>query len=708
MHYKDLPNDSTGIFLRTAVQMRLVSEDMAVQAWEGAAHKRMSVPEYLVQEGLLTQVAADSILDRIFHPSEVPVIAGYRVLQKLGSGATATVYRARQLSIDREVALKLLSPHFLQHPKARQHFLAEARSAASVTHPNVVAIHDIGEDRKRLFIALEYVPGGDAASYAKREGGKLSDRTCLHLMGDMARALGAIHKVGMLHRDVKPSNILIDANGMAKLADLGLACPRQEGDDSSIEHAIVGTPSYMSPEQARGDPIDHRTDLFSLGATILDLATGHPPHAEKSPYLTVQAAAQGRAPDPAALKPHMSKSLARILRSLLQTDPNRRFPDASVLLGEIAAALETAPSIGHLASAGRSRPRIVVPELPSSSRTHKRKPRGSNRYVWVHWILISGILAIIGGIVFWLQTRSSLIAEPISSTVATQSSHKGDTAKLHSATIPKIAPQTATASVIEAPKVFPAWSVETDTTGPLVQIALGKDTLRFRRLPKGFFRLGATAPPNLRDKPILTPVTITKSIWLAQSEVTQGLWENVMGTNPSAHTNRESPVESVSFKDIQRFITLLESRLPGIKVRLPTEAEWEYGAACGQDSFDSDQAAEREWHRISVRRQGTGDFPQPRERRPANLWGLYDMLGNVREWTIDFWSIPDGEPRLDPMVVQGGTNRVVKGGCYVDRAEDCAPWKRSQVDSEGASEKIGFRLVLLAPMTGKTLPKAAK
>jgi formylglycine-generating enzyme required for sulfatase activity len=258
------------------------------------------------------------------------------------------------------------------------------------------------------------------------------------------------------------------------------------------------------------------------------------------------------------------------------------------------------------------------------------------------------------------------------------------------------------------PKILPTWTLETDSSGPLIQIALGKDTLRFRRLPKGFFRLGATAPPDLRDKPILTPVTISKPLWLAQSEVTQGLWENVMGTNPSSHTNRESPVESVSFSDIQRFITLFESRLPGLKVRLPTEAEWEYGAACGKDSFDSDQAAEREWHRISVRRQGTGDFPQPRERRPANLWGLYDMLGNVREWTIDLWNIPDGEPRIDPMVVKGGTNRVVKGGCYADRTEDCSPWKRTRVDSEGASEKIGFRLVLIAPMTGKALPEETK
>lgn len=705
MNFTDLPKDSTGIFLRTAVEMRLLSEDMAVQAWEGAAQKRMSVPDFLVQEALLTRVAAESILDRIFHPSEVPVIAGYRVLQKLGSGATATVYRARQLSIDREVALKLLSPHFLQHPKARQHFLAEARSAASVTHPNVVAIHDIGEDRKRLFIALEYVPGGDAASYAKREGGKLSDRTCLYLMGDLARALGAIHKAGMFHRDVKPTNILLDANGMAKLADLGLCCPRQEGDDSSIEHVIVGTPSYMSPEQARGDPIDHRADLFSLGATIMDLATGQPPHAEKSPYLTVQAAAKGGATDPAALKPNMSKSLARILRSLLQTDPNRRFPDTAILLGEIAAAIETAPSVGHLASGGRSRPRIVVPELPSSSRTQKRKPRGRDRFAWVQWVLVGGILTIIGVIVFWLQNRSPLVSEPITPTVVTDLSKKGDTPKTLSATTPKIVPQTATASVIDEPKVLPAWSVQTDTTGPLVQISLGKDSLRFRRLPKGFFRLGATAPPDLRDKPILTPVTFTKPIWMAQSEVTQGLWENVMGTNPSVHIQRETPVESVSFKDIQRFITILESRLPGLKVRLPTEAEWEYGAACGKDSFDSDQAAEREWHRISVRRQGTGDFPQPRERRPANLWGLYDMLGNVREWTIDLWNIPDGEPRIDPLVFKGGTNRVVKGGCYADRAEDCAPWKRSQADSEGASEKIGFRLVLLAPMTGKTLPE---
>nr|MBA3938581.1 serine/threonine protein kinase [Planctomycetota bacterium] len=201
--------------------------------------------------------------------TELPAaIGGYRILARLGAGGMATVYRALQVGLQREVALKVVAQHLAGDADFGERFLREARAGALVNHVNVVACYDAGRADGQLYMAMELVSGGDLAQLLERKGGTLDEALALNLMRDSAAGLEAIEAAGLIHRDLKPANIFLTERGVAKLADLGLV--RFTGDDRVTQPGMVmGTPAYISPEQARGvADVDIRTDIYSLGASL--------------------------------------------------------------------------------------------------------------------------------------------------------------------------------------------------------------------------------------------------------------------------------------------------------------------------------------------------------------------------------------------------------------------------------------------------------
>jgi len=264
-------------------------------------------------------------------------LGGYRLVRRLGSGAMADVYLAEQESLARPVAVKVLRPEAARQPTAVQRFEQEARAAAALVHGHIVQIHEVACVEGVHFLAEEYVAGPTLKAWLAVRG-RLDARQALAVLGQVGSALVPAAERGVVHRDIKPENLLVTPKGDVKVADFGLARVLEgpPGTDLTQEGMTLGTPLYMSPEQAEGRPVDTRSDLYSLGATAYHLLTGRPPF----DGATSVAVALAHVRDPlvpiAELRPDLPVGLCRIVDTLLAKDPAGRFAGPSDLLRALA------------------------------------------------------------------------------------------------------------------------------------------------------------------------------------------------------------------------------------------------------------------------------------------------------------------------------------------------------------------------------------
>ncbi|MEQ1892195.1 MAG: serine/threonine-protein kinase [Planctomycetota bacterium] len=294
-----------------------------------------------------------------------PAIPGYELQGFLGRGSSGVVYRARQLAVDREVAIKILHPHMAQESRIVRRLQREARTTARLAHPHIVSAVDMGEVDGRWWYAMEFVDGPSLAQRLRTEG-RLREREALRLFIPLCEALLHLWEHGVVHRDIKPANILIDKAGGARLADLGLAVAE---DDPSITGTggTLGTPHYISPEQAV-DPrkADVKSDIWSFGATLYHAVCGQPPFAGASAAEVLSGVLYSRIPDPCVLEPTLSKRFALVLRKCLTRDPTRRYQNPNELLSDLERVRERrAPrvrrgSLDPLQEAGERRRRLFV------------------------------------------------------------------------------------------------------------------------------------------------------------------------------------------------------------------------------------------------------------------------------------------------------------------------------------------------------------
>ena len=230
------------------------------------------------------------------------ILAGYRIEEMIGSGAMGQVYRATQLSMNRQVAFKVLAPKLASNPRFRERFLREARAAGRLHHPNLIAVHDVAEADGLMFFSMELVEGISLRALITKQG-RATEVRALEMMRQVLEALKYAHAAGVIHRDIKPDNIMLTKAGMVKIADLGLSKNESEDEDAYTTQAgaIMGTPHYMAPEQGRdAHSVDHRADLYAVGATLFHLVCGTPPFTGDSAMeVVIKAAAQPlRFPEP--------------------------------------------------------------------------------------------------------------------------------------------------------------------------------------------------------------------------------------------------------------------------------------------------------------------------------------------------------------------------------------------------------------------------
>ena len=262
----------------------------------------------------------------------------YQILEEIGRGGMAVVYKAHQPALERYVAIKVLPQQFTFDREFVERFLREARAAARLNHPHIVTIHDVGQAGGTYYIVMEYLKGPSLVDLL-RQRGALPPQQAAQVVAQVASALDYAHQQGFVHRDVKPSNVLLGAGGVAKLTDFGIV-KAAEGTRLTQTGTLLGTPEYMSPEQAKGLGVDHRTDIYSLGVVAYEMLTGRVPFQAESTLALLHKVAYDPLPPIRHTRPDLPAGVEEVLAKALAKEPDERYGTVSAFVDALGRALE--------------------------------------------------------------------------------------------------------------------------------------------------------------------------------------------------------------------------------------------------------------------------------------------------------------------------------------------------------------------------------
>src|SRR5262245_42028492 len=401
----------------------------ALLAADGEAEGFIESPAYAVAAPLIVGGDAQSMFGKS--------IGHYQIISLVGKGGMGEVYRARDSRLSRDVAVKILPRTFSRDAERLRRFEREARAASALNHPNIITIHEIGEVDDIRYIVTEYIEGETLRQ--RIAVGKIMMSEALDVAMQVASALAAAHAAGIVHRDIKPENLMMRPDGLVKVLDFGLAKLAERtgskidsraptiGKLSTEPGLVMGTPQYMSPEQARGEELDARADLFSLGVTLYEMATGHAPFKGETPAALFAELLTHEPPSPRTLNPGLPVGVEHIIGKALEKDRDLRTQSAQEMLADLKR-LQRDLSSGHAAAI---RPVASAPVIASWPPAHWRK-----------WAVIAAFpVVILAGLLLWQWRRP---AEP-----------------------PKVTnfiPVTADGAVFDSP--VPAWMMTMVTDGP--------------------------------------------------------------------------------------------------------------------------------------------------------------------------------------------------------------------------------------------------
>jgi formylglycine-generating enzyme required for sulfatase activity/aminoglycoside phosphotransferase (APT) family kinase protein len=686
------------------------------------------------------------------------------------------VFLAEHQRMGRQVALKVLPPAAMRDHTAVERFHREVRALAALTHPNIITAHDADEARGLHFFVMEYVEGEDLAALVKRRGA-LPVAQALNYVVQAARALEYAHKKGLVHRDVKPSNLLVDADGKVKLLDLGLArfTDQEEGVGQDLTGAgVFGTPDYMAPEQAeRTKSADARSDIYSLGATLFHLLAGRTMYEGESVLERVLAHINQPIPSLREANGEVTEPLERVFRKMVAKKPEQRYQTVGELLRDLKPLLPKAIE--------EEEPRIKpdAPRVAAGEATIVAAGLlglGNGPRPWNNRTLVAagGVAAVLlFGV--WLvfrdkggkevarvavtpgqelkfkaspETTMSVEQTPDGSAAAGKGEvgepptvrigvepkvAEADTGKSTTAAatpmpettktnpLPVAAAVPIAAKMVEAPPMTPkpepvakaeplVWPFD-ESAAKAGQAAwaksLGKAVVEKNSIdmelvviPPGTFTMGSPADEKDRSPDEdQVDVTLTKAFQMSRTEVTQGQWKAVMGTEPwqgeaVAGEFSDSPATYVNWADAVSFCEKLSAR-EGQVYRLPTEAEWEWACRAGTKTAWSFGGSEGELGQYAWFAGNTGEiYKVPRVgQKLSNGFGLSDMHGNVWEWCGDLYgkTLAGGS---NPVGASSGSFRVVRGGSWDYALASCRSAGRISIAPSYRGFALGFRPVL--------------
>ncbi|WP_432799710.1 serine/threonine protein kinase [Poriferisphaera sp. WC338] len=330
---------------RLVVERGLASEqevqacqDEQREALKDSDPNQRSLAELLVSAGHVTRKQIERVLPEVEEQKVRRQIPGYQILGTLGKGAMATVYKAKQLSLDRLVAVKVLPKKYTKNQEFIDRFYAEGRAAAKLNHANIVGALDVGRAGDTHYFVMEYIKGASVFEELSAKG-KYTEENALRIGLQTAKALDHAHKAGFIHRDVKPKNVMITTEGQAKLADMGLARAISDREAAEAEAGkAFGTPYYISPEQIRGEvDVDFRADIYGLGATMYHMVTGQVPFDGPNPSAVMHKHLKQELIPPDHISKDLTTGICEIIEVCMAKDRNQRYESTTYLIEDLEA-----------------------------------------------------------------------------------------------------------------------------------------------------------------------------------------------------------------------------------------------------------------------------------------------------------------------------------------------------------------------------------
>ena len=621
----------------------------------------------------------------------------YHILEQLGEGGMATVYKAFDTRLERNVAVKVILPQKQQSEKFLKRFEREAKALAQLSHPNIVKVLDYGEHEGMPYLVMEYLPGG---TLKQKLGQPIPWQEAARSLAPITRALEYAHQQKIVHRDVKPSNILLTQSGEPMLSDFGVAkiLEAEETVDLTGTGVGVGTPEYMAPEQGMGKVVDYRADIYALGVVFYELVTGRKPYRADTPMAVMLKKMTDPLPRPSQFVRDLPEAVENVLLKALARQPADRYLDMSLF----------AEALDKLAQ-GR-----LPKSIPSSLRPD-HIPGKSLQWRWplaLGGIIIICLLTIVGGAV----GLTRLVSSPNPKTQATQPAQS----LLTTSTTTPISPSEIRVSSLTTTPLPAKTAAATLTTTPIVS---SKDEMGLIYIPAGEFIMGSN-----RDEPYFWGAEAPKhnvyldAFWIYRTEVTNKMYRACVQekacprpVQPRSYT-RNDYYDNSQYDDYPVIYVTYHSALAycqWIGGRLPTEAEWKK-AARGTDGrlfpwgngelknnlanfcdtgcpSDEVETGLNDGYRDTA---PAGSFPDG-----ASPCGALDMAGNVLEWVGDWFQIEyySSSPFENPLGLASGTRQGIRGGSWLSERSGLRPAARASLKPDNSLNILGFRCAIVAP-----------
>ena len=644
----------------------------------------------MIKSRLLTKYQAEQILGG---KGKSLTMGKYQILGKIGAGGMGQVYKAFHCSTERIVAIKVILGEGKIDPEVVKRFEREVKAAAKLVHSNIITVFDADQADGRIFMVMEYIDGDDLGEILRKKG-QLSVSEAVDYILQAARGLKYAHDHGVIHRDIKPGNILVDSSGNVKIVDMGLAKLENQGDEKTISMltesaAIMGTVDFMSPEQGFSSKnVDARADIYSLGATLFFLLTRKGMFSGNSAFGKLLAHRESPIPSLSNSRAGITPDLEIAFMKMVAKKVEDRYASMAEVISTLSR-LQTEISENSVATEDL---KTNYFEGPSSLELINIQPaltnlgKEGNKETYMHGGLKT--LPHISGILQKTSTRKVLAAAGLIVLVLL-------------VLMLLMKPGTNV-----NPK--PNEPLKKDTLGNEEVVDLGKGVkLDLVLIPVGKFMLGSPASEKVRrTDETQHEVTLTKPYYMGKCEVNQEQWEGVMGNNPSKGAiGAKLPVTNVSWEDCQDFIKKLNAKTNGA-FRLPTEAEWEYACRAGTTTVysvgDSITKADANYgDGLDGQIKSLGSYK-------PNAFGLYDMHGNVCEWCEDWYGdYPTGSV-TDPRGPGTGEYRVLRGGSFCNDVSLARSSYRYNYIPTGRSFDLGLRLARSVDNKAAVVPPEPK